>query len=123
MEYIKAFNKEVLEIQKSNNQSFKKLIDQIPNKSNSDFYSLFDNLGSKLGMAWIAKPVSNKNYTILGYIPIIRYNPDNIVNETPGDFKLCENYVSMNECYRCLANAFTYKLMEMKNIPCEQKQI
>lgn len=111
-----AFNKQINELLCENPQSSaSKLIRSImeSSKIDGDFYTVFDDLSGRVGIGYLAHPVLDKNYKVVGYKPRLKYYPNNLLEIEPYTEELISNYLTFSRCYAYLAKEFVYRLMKI----------
>lgn len=118
----KSFNREINHILQEQPDStaactIRKVEQSKPNFKNH--YALFDEFAFELGLGIVAHPVFNaKTDKLLGYIPIIKYYPNNKMGETPKEDNLdtYTTYKELNDCYAFLAKELLYRIMRITNL-------
>lgn len=84
----------------------------------TSYYGLFDELAYKLGIGMIAAEIVNRNYKTIGYIPSIKYYPDNLLDEEPRTKPLISESspLSLNKCHEYLAKEVLYRIMRVPDL-------
>ncbi|WP_214161345.1 hypothetical protein [Litoribacter ruber] len=82
------------------------------------YYALFDDFLYKLGLVMNAQIIVNKNYKTIGYIPSIKYYPENLLNEEPRIEKLISELspLSLESSYEFLAKEILYRIMKVRDL-------
>lgn len=91
---------------------------EILNPNFNTYYGLFDDFAFKLGLGIIAIEIVNKNYKTIGYIPSIKYYPDNLLNEEPRTDRLISEAspLRLNKSYEYMAKELLYRIMRVPNL-------
>lgn len=100
----------------SASQTIRKIERSNPNFNS--YFTLFDHFAFKLGIGVFANEIVDKNYKTIGYIPSIKYYPDNLLNEAPRTVGLISEAspCSLNKSYECMAKELLYIIMRVPNL-------
>jgi hypothetical protein len=116
-----AFNKRIKMILKEQSGS-SKVIEKISRAfpDQKSYYSLFDDIGYKLGIGIVAQSVyKGESDRLLGYIPHLKYYPENPLGERPRDFALngdTDRPLKLNEAYSLMAKELIYRIAGIPNL-------
>lgn len=83
------------------------------------YYNLFDDFCNRLGFGFVNDELVNeKNDKTIGFYPLIKYYPNNILNEPAGEKQLVNVNSPVNEklSYEILAKQVVYRIMEIPNL-------
>ena len=126
MEQIIAFNKKIESLIDGGNNTAFSMIKQLKDEFSNypDYYSMLDSLSYRLGFGLIAQEYADaKTGKTLGYIPLLKYYPDNKFGEVPGLENLgAEEPLKLKDCYGVLAKACLYKMTQLTNIVEKTKE-
>lgn len=83
------------------------------------YYAVFDNFSFKIGLSIVTSHVSDeKTGDSMGFIPYIRYLPNNLLEEEPRDQNLIghSSPLNLSDCYSLLAKELLYVIMRIKDL-------
>ena len=114
----KTFNQKISEIENLNNSDASKAIKFIKkfNFQNSDFCDFFDNFCYKIGIGFENLPLyKEETDKLIGYIPRLKYYPENIFNETEDYVDLSNETLDIKTSSKLLAKETLYRMMRVNN--------
>lgn len=117
---ITKFNKEIKhyltnDLDTSYSNTIKLICKLYPNTNN--YHTIFDSFTFRMGMGMLAIPVY-KGEKNIGYLPKLKYYPNNLFKKEPGVEDLINNVspVRLNQAYTCLAKESLYRIARVKEL-------
>ena len=119
MTHIKAFNKSISSLIEGGNNTAYDTIHELKKEFNNykDYYSMLDSLSFRLGFDMIAEIFYNKDNKTTGYIPKLKYHPNNKLDKEPEiEYLGISEPLKIEDCYEILAKNCLYQMTSINNL-------
>lgn len=109
-------NKEVSRLKKAfPNNKMLNLLDEFKKlKRYKTYEGALDAFAFKFGLGMVCPPLENSKGKFVGYVPMIKYYPDNALNFQNETEKFTPNK-SLGKCYEYLTKEIIYRLMRVES--------